>query len=739
MKTLFTLFLIFITSRIIFTQNLLYPTIPSDMITDLHYLNDTEIIFINAGGDIFKSYDSGITWDLKKYYRNNNLAEIQFLDENTGFIRTQNSSLEPNNLKYTNDGGETWNEQSLSIYPANSFLPVSESIMLKATIDGQIQRLDNFYDNWDTTFQVATFTDSDYFQIVPFGSITKLEKLNNGSIIALGTNENAFYHGIMDDSLSYILRSNDQGLTWDTLWIGLEQFIKDILFVDESTGWMISDTSLFKSSDGGLIWNIHTAGFDDSYYKDLFAKANNVYLISYYNRLIKSTDSGNTWTIKELNLYNNLTSIIFNDENNGFLFGDGLLKSTDSGENWENLNKEVNNDIYDIDFISIQEGIAFGNNGVYKTYDGGNSWIPKFNPGGLLYNITGTIKMVSDSVGWLLARYENIYKTNDRGESWNNIIFYEPNQSYDQMEFYDENLGILTTFEESNPGSGIYDISNCFITTNGGEGWVKKPLDSLYFDKLKFTDPTHLFGTNRFGLWLSRDTSRTWENIYSGNGSSAFDFYDSLFGVYSFSYWGSLITTNGGISWGTINKEVGSHVSDCRILGPDYSGSYRVIESGGNGVLMLTYIYPNGEINYSYQMPSYTGKSLNKIDEFVEDDFPNVWITGNGFTILYRQFEKISTDVDITDYQPQTFYLSQNYPNPFNPETKIKFSIPENSHVLIKIYDILGNEIISLVDEEKPAGVYEVLFDGKNLASGFYFYRINTGDFTETKKMILLK
>ena len=85
------------------------------------------------------------------------------------------------------------------------------------------------------------------------------------------------------------------------------------------------------------------------------------------------------------------------------------------------------------------------------------------------------------------------------------------------------------------------------------------------------------------------------------------------------------------------------------------------------------------------------------------------------------------------------FTLSQNYPNPFNPSTKIKYSIPHSIDVKIKVFDILGNEILTLIDEYKMAGVYEQTFDAYNLPSGVYFYRMVSGSFSQTNKMILLK
>ena len=96
------------------------------------------------------------------------------------------------------------------------------------------------------------------------------------------------------------------------------------------------------------------------------------------------------------------------------------------------------------------------------------------------------------------------------------------------------------------------------------------------------------------------------------------------------------------------------------------------------------------------------------------------------------------------DEVPKEFLLSQNYPNPFNPTTKIKYSIPivgtqRAVSVLIKVYDILGNEIETLVNEEKSPGTYEVTWNAAGLPSGVYFYQLRTGSFIDAKKMILLR
>lgn len=88
---------------------------------------------------------------------------------------------------------------------------------------------------------------------------------------------------------------------------------------------------------------------------------------------------------------------------------------------------------------------------------------------------------------------------------------------------------------------------------------------------------------------------------------------------------------------------------------------------------------------------------------------------------------------------PSEYFLLQNFPNPFNPSTTIKFNVPERSAVALKVYDVLGKEVATLLNEEKSEGSYEVEFDGSDLTSGIYFYRLQASGFVETKKMILLK
>ena len=111
--------------------------------------------------------------------------------------------------------------------------------------------------------------------------------------------------------------------------------------------------------------------------------------------------------------------------------------------------------------------------------------------------------------------------------------------------------------------------------------------------------------------------------------------------------------------------------------------------------------------------------------------------TGNG--VWRRPLSEVTSVGENQIEIPLSYILSQNFPNPFNPSTTIKYSIPQLSSVQIKIFDVLGNEIETLVNEEKPVGTYELNWNAANLPSGVYFYQLQAENFVQTRKMILLK
>jgi len=178
---------------------------------------------------------------------------------------------------------------------------------------------------------------------------------------------------------------------------------------------------------------------------------------------------------------------------------------------------------------------------------------------------------------------------------------------------------------------------------------------------------------------------------------------------------------------------------------------YRV---DGNGGVNFTNTILNDNLGISFNgvVAPFTGIFVphNELSNFTSTSVSGEWILtitdhksgDDGILQDWGLLISESSIVGVEEYQssnPQTFYLYQNYPNPFNPSTKIKYQIPGFSSVTLKVYGVLGNEVTTLVNEDKPAGQYEVKFDASELSSGIYFYQIKAGSFIESKKMILIK
>jgi hypothetical protein len=166
-------------------------------------------------------------------------------------------------------------------------------------------------------------------------------------------------------------------------------------------------------------------------------------------------------------------------------------------------------------------------------------------------------------------------------------------------------------------------------------------------------------------------------------------------------------------------------------------------------VILIIFVIQNlsAQYNIPYNVIS-SGGEISSTQEYVLNGTAGETITGPagnsehsqyaGFWHLYL-FNIITPADDHNVLKPVVFKLEQNYPNPFNPATTIKFEIPERSSVLIKIYDILGSEVKTLINKEMEAGWYSELFDASRYSSGIYICRMQAGNYMSTKKMIVLK
>jgi ligand-binding sensor domain-containing protein len=189
---------------------------------------------------------------------------------------------------------------------------------------------------------------------------------------------------------------------------------------------------------------------------------------------------------------------------------------------------------------------------------------------------------------------------------------------------------------------------------------------------------------------------------------------------------GVFLSTNNGISWTTVNSDLTNlYVESFAAIGTNlFAGTWR-------GVFLSTNNGTNWTVINNDLMDLYVESLAVSGTNLFAGTFNGVW--RRSLSDMITNVEDQNTGI------PSQFILEQNYPNPFNPSTTIIYSLPTSEFVTLKVYDVLGKEVATLVNEEKPAGSYEVNFNATDLSSGIYFYTLKTGKFSETKKLVLMK
>lgn len=404
------------------------------------------------------------------------------------------------------------------------------------------------------------------------------------------------------------------------------------------------------------------------------------------------------WIIKAKPVDKLLKSVQFINQDTGWAAGEGgtIIKTTDGGINWEVQNTNVETFIVDLFFLNenlgwaltIRQIVPFGTT-VLHTTNGGDDWIAEDFPQQSV--IMNTIFFFDSLTGLIGGR--NISKTTDGGQTWqitnidSNMVSGLPVYKFN---FYSRDFGYSC--------GGFIDLAGAiWKTTDGGNNWTATGVspDQVFcisvIDSMNAVclsgDPEGFFGT---GLITTTDAGENWSyNELPFFGLSFSIGFRTELDAWSASGFQFLHSTDGGATWAT--------------------------ESTPNETIIYALDFINDQTGYA---------------------------VGDSGVVL--KFVPPPASVDDASSKITNFVLEQNYPNPFNPTTKIKYAISQEVRgkmrdVSLKVYDLLGNKVATLVDEEKPAGNYEIDFDGSNLPGGIYFYQLKAGGYSQTKKMVLLK
>lgn len=516
-------------------------------------------------------------------------------------------------------------------------------------------------------------------------------------------------------------RSTDNGMTWTTL--PLPDGINSIAAAPNGNlfagSWReyASNSGVLRSTDNGDTWIAVKEGFRVNKSRNIVINDNGDILVgSWGGGIWKSTDDGDTWIQYNsgiAHLYVKSMYIGINGNVFAGLSGGGIYMSTNNGENWLQAGiaattvKKIVRNPYNNDIFAAVSGVS-------HSTDGGQMWIP----GGIgLSNYD--IKSIAIKNGYIFAgtpqnNYGCLFRSSDNGVSWTRSDNGISNSSTNAISV--------------SPSGDLYagtSLGGIYYSTDNGDNWINinygVNLGSIM--SLEINSGGDIFTASWGGgiyRKLSEDT--VWNSLFGGYFTCLYvASNDYIYAEHSRS-------TDNGNTWTPM--DMGSHRASSfteNSLGHLFAGTYDF----GSGVWRST-DYGDSWEQINDGLPSLDVRSV------AVDDMDFLYAGPNTHS-LYKTTTSTVTGTNNIKKEPVSFYLYQNYPNPFNPETMIKYELPVRAHISLKVFDVLGKEIVTLISEEKPAGIYELNWNAAGLPSGIYFYQIRSGSFIGTRKMILLK
>jgi photosystem II stability/assembly factor-like uncharacterized protein len=388
---------------------------------------------------------------------------------------------------------------------------------------------------------------------------------------------------------------------------------------------------------------------------------------------------------------------------------------------------------------------------VYKSTNGGTSWtlanggLPASNCYGM-FAFDANTAFVGNVSG-------NLYKTTNGGTNWN-LVLSVAGSFTNGVYMFNTNYGI---YYGDPTGSGQpYQFR---VTNNGGNNWylpASAPIAGSEFGVINawdWTDSSHVWlgSANTVPSSTNAKIYKTTTGFYgtwsyatvpgvggtSGCYYQAVAFTNNTSGMAGSSGGDIKKTTDGGATWTTVTPPSGlvtfAVISMNSIK--DASNTIRMATIGDSAQIFRTTNFGTSWVKEYCPLQAALGQI-----QHVQFLSPTLGFAGLGGTLGgFMRYGNPSGITNESGNVPASFSLSQNYPNPFNPSTMIKFALPKSGNVSLTVYNSLGREVETLVNEFMNAGTYEVSYDASKLTSGIYFYKIVTNGFAETKRMMLVK
>jgi len=646
---------------------------------------------IAIGAEIYVSVDEGVHWSLMG-------SSVPWLNlqllaaSNTALFVSANNGLVSDlgySLYRSTDDGATWTSVGSALANAgvNAIAFNGDTDIYAGTISGVYISPDNG-GSWISAGLANTY----------ISAICTISEGTGGTYIFAATR-------------SGILRSTNGGANWTSVNAGMTDTVVTALSVcPKGTGTpaILAGTQggrVYLSENNGENWTDVSNGLITGPWEwgDWEADVRSITVVgsSFFActnaGLFLSTNNGAEWGPADAGIISSLTINAFavcgsEPGTNIFAgsFPSGVFLSTDEGSHWGTANNGINSIDINAFTITGKNIFAGGPTGVFLSTNNGANWDTAglSNTGEVVSLLAATN---AEGNGLILAgTWNGLFISSDNGKTWNATALKED---------------VTALAADSNQQGGM----NIFAGTRGS------------------------------GIFLSTDQGVTWNSLHNGipvvENINALCFGgENLFAATDYILYHS---TDNGTSWaptGLNTATISSNTWICSLavdtIGSD--GSTIFAGTSDHGVLVSV----NAGVSWA---PANTG--LTDLCAYsLAVSSPYLFAGTNASGVWKRRLSEMTAIHEPSPGKgPQIFSLNQNYPNPFNPSTVISYQLPQSSIVTLKVYDIIGREVSTLVSEQKNIGQYEVTFDGSKLASGVYFYRLQAGTYVETKKLLLLK
>lgn len=723
------------------------------------FFTDSQTGYAVGGNTLLKTTDGGNTWAASTIGGATNLFNsIYFNDGNTGYAAGSNTVSEARIFK-TTDGGANWIPQNTTGFQSISaifFTDANTGYTAGGNLGSEILKTTNGGATW-TIIESGNF---DYLNDIHFINATTGVAVGNDGVILKTTNGGANW-SFVNNSGNFtefngvhfptsdtgyvvgeqaVLKTVNGGNNWSVIQPVAERNLFDVFFTGQDIGMAVGLGGYIQStSDGGANWANNTA-VPITIQSASFVNADTGYFGGGDNMggaIYKTADGGNSFTKLALpSPITPISSVFFANENSGYaatiLNSDRVfLKTTDGGDNWSPVPSNTQAVFISIHFPTPDTGYAVGTSGaMVKTTDGGESW-NALSTG--TTNTLNSVFFVDEQTGYIAGDIATLRKTTNGGLNWtpqNSGLIGQLSSIY------------FTSFDTGYIAGASGRIAR---TTNGGVNW--QAMNTASTDLLRSVYFANVFSGCAVGesgtILTTTDGGLNWNLEESGTNSSLFSVFVPNANVAYVAGEAGVILKREGLS--NTAPSITSVPDTVAIVNSLYSYQVTAIDPDGDPltfqlVTSPAWMFIDSTSGIILGVPTASNIGDTVVSVRVLDNH------GGSDQQTYTLVVTVPVAIDEPGKPNLTeqFYLEQNYPNPFNPVTAISYYLPRDSEVQIEIFNLLGQNIRTLVNQRKIRGVHQIEWDGRNNAgnpvtSGIYIYRMQAGGYVSIKKMALLR